>query len=129
MSDRGSHDGKFWLGFFIGGLLGAVVLFFLGTKEGKKTKKQLTEQGSNLLDELEKKLGELEEKGKDLVKQGEDIKERVIEKLADTKEDISQETTEKLDTTLAQLEALQEKGRATTATLRKRIFKNLPKRS
>ncbi|MBI4066469.1 YtxH domain-containing protein, partial [Candidatus Gottesmanbacteria bacterium] len=71
------HDNRFWFGFFIGGLLGAILLFFMGTKEGKKTGKLLEDKGNDLLDELQEKLEEMEKRGKELVKQGEELKGQV----------------------------------------------------
>ncbi len=129
MNESKHSDIKFWVGFFIGGLIGAVILFLVGTKEGKKTGKLLEEKGQDFLDELEDRLAELEKKGKDLVKQGEDIKEQVVGQLEDKKDDVSHEVVKKLDTALAHIEALQEHGRETTADLRKKLFKNLPKKS
>jgi len=128
VSEHEHGDIKFWVGFFVGGLLGAMTLFFLGTKEGKKTGKLLEEKGKDFIDELEQKLKDLEQKGKELAKQGEVIKEQVIEQIEDKREQLSHETTKKLDTALAHIEALQEHGRETTADLRKKLFKNLPKK-
>lgn len=127
MSEK--RDTKFWVGFFIGGLIGAVVLFLMGTKEGKKTKKLLTERGKDFLDDVEDKLGELEKKGKELAKEGEVIKDQVLENLEEKKEVLSEGATEKLDSALAHIEKLQEQGLETTATLRKKLFKNIPKKS
>ncbi len=121
-------DLKFIAGFFIGGLVGALTIFFLGTKEGKKAGKLLRQKGEDVVDELEDKVEELERKGKDLVKQGEEIKEQVIEKLEDKKEELTETATKKLDSALAHIEELQEHGRDTTASIRKRLFNNLPKR-
>lgn len=127
MSEGNRHDVKFWIGFFIGGFIGAVVLFFLGTKEGKKTGKALESRGRDLLDELLEKLEMLERKGKQLVCEGEEIKENVIEAIEEKKEDLTETTTEKIDSALAHIEVLQERGRETTAALRRR-FKNIPKK-
>ncbi|MEK7119142.1 MAG: YtxH domain-containing protein [Patescibacteria group bacterium] len=111
MSDDRQSGGKFLFGFFIGGLIGALTIFFLGTKEGKKTGKLLKDKGEELIDDVQEKISELEKKGKELVKEGEDT------------------AAEKLESALAHIEALQEHGRQTTANLRKRIFKNLPKKA
>jgi len=121
------HDNRFWFGFFIGGLLGAILLFFMGTKEGKKTGKVLEEKGKDLLEELQDKLEEMEKRGKELVKQGEEIKEQVVDEIKEKKEDLTDAAAEKLDTALAQIEKLQEQSVETTAHLRKRLFRNLPK--
>lgn len=129
MSDERGHDGRFWVGLFIGGFIGAVILFFLGTKEGKKTGKFLQRKTDDLLGDLEDKVGDLEKKGKEFIREGEAIKDEVLETLDEKKGKITEDLTDKLDSALAQIEDLQEKGLATTATLRKRIFKNTPKRS
>lgn len=129
MSEEHHGEGKFLLGFFIGGLIGALTIFFLGTKEGQRTGKLLKRKGEDLLDDVQEKIEDLEEKGKELVKQGEAIKEQVLENLEEKKEKVTESTAEKLDTALAHIEELQEHGRQTTASLRKRLFKNLPKKS
>lgn len=129
MSDHEHHDTKFWIGFFVGGLLGAIILFFMGTKDGKKTGKMIEEKSKDFLEEFEERLKELEQKGRDLVKQGETLKEEVVEQIEDKKDDVSHDAVKKLDTALAHIEALQEHGRETTADLRKKLFKNTPKRS
>ena len=128
MTSDNHHDNRFWLGFFIGGLLGAVLLFFMGTKEGKKTGKALEEKGKDLLTELEKKLEEMEKRGKDLIAHGEEIKEQVADELKEKKEDLADAAAEKLDTELARIEKLQEQRVETTKALRHRFFKNIPKR-
>ena len=127
--EHNGKDLKFWIGFFIGGLLGAIVLFFLGTKEGKKAGKLLEVKGKDLLDELEDHLDELDKKGKELAKQGEEIKDEVLDKLGEKKGELTETATEKLDEALAHIEKLQEHGRQTTMAIRKSLFKNIPKRS
>src|SRR5258706_16129718 len=131
MNDEHHHgtDIKFLAGLFIGGLVGAAAIFFLGTKEGKKAGKFLKQKSQDVADELEDQVEQLEQKGKDLVKQGEEIKEQVIEKLEDKSEELTETATKKLDSALAHIEELQEHGRETTASIRKRLFKNIPKKS
>ncbi|MBI3577458.1 YtxH domain-containing protein [Candidatus Gottesmanbacteria bacterium] len=109
MNEQNHRDGKFWAGFFLGGLIGAVTLFFLGTKEGKKTGKMLEKKGQDILDNLQ------------------DKKDEIIEKLEDKKEDLTEQAADKLDDALSQIEDLNEKTLKTTANLRK-VFKNLPKK-
>ncbi len=121
MSERNPRDIRFWVGFFIGGLIGAIVLFFLGTRDGKKTGKLLQDKGEDILDQLRGRLDSL-------VKEGKDIKEDVIEKIEEKKEGVVKSASESIDTALAHIEELQERGRQTTATLRKQ-FTNLPKKS
>jgi gas vesicle protein len=122
-------DVKFLAGFFIGGLVGALTIFFLGTKEGKKAKILLEKRGKDVVDDLEDEIEVLEQKGKELAKHGEEVKEQVIEKLEDKSEELSELATKKLDSALAHIEEIQEHGRETTASIRKRLFKNLPKKS
>jgi len=127
MSDNHNHDGKFLFGFFIGGLIGALIIFFLGTKEGKKTGKIIEGKGRDLIDELEEKLDKLQEKGKELVKQGEEMKEKVMDSIGDKKDEVTEAAAEKIDVALAHIQEMQQKGAETTATLRKQ-FKNIPKK-
>ncbi len=126
MSEDHGGDAKFMFGFFLGGILGALVIFFLGTKEGKKAGKVLEEKGKDILNDVNDRVAELEEKGQELVNEGKEIKKEVVEKLEEKKEVLTEAATEKLDTALAQIEELQVQGQQTTAELRKRIFKNLP---
>lgn len=130
MSESQHHDKdiRFLAGFFIGGLLGALVIFLVGTKEGKKYAHLLSGKGKDMLGDLEGQLEELEKKGKELVKQGEAIKDQVIEQVEEKKEELSEKAAEKLDETLAKIEEVQEKSLQTTANIRKRLFKNAPKR-
>lgn len=121
-------DFRFFIGFFIGGLIGAAIIFLLGTKEGRKTGKLLEEKGRDFLDDLHDRIRELEKKGEALVAQGEELKEEVVEHITDKKEELTQTATSKLDDALAQIEKLQEHSLDTTAQLRKRLFKNLPKK-
>ncbi len=114
MTSDNHHDKRFWFGFFLGGLLGALLLFFMGTKEGKKKRE-------DLLDALEEKIDEIEKRGKRL-------KEDVVEEIKEKKEDVTEAAVEKLDTALAHIEKLQEASAETTRQLRHRFFKNLPKR-
>lgn len=129
MSEERTHgDLKFFFGLFLGGIIGALVIFFLGTKEGKKAGKILEEKGKDALDGLKDKVGDLEEKGKELVARGEELKEQVTETLEEKKEELTEAASEKLDSALAQIETLQEQSMQTTAAIRKRFFKNLPKK-
>ncbi len=127
MSDENHKDIKFWVGFFVGGLLGAIILFFLGTKEGKKTGRQLEEKGRDLFDDLLERLEEFEKKGKELITEGEVVKEQVMDVIEEKKEELTDTATDKIDSALAHIEALQERGRETTAALRRR-FKNIPRK-
>lgn len=127
MSDN-HNDNRFMIGFFIGGLIGAGLMFLMGTKEGKKIEKLIEKKGKETIDDLEEKVEELKEKGEELIKKGEVIKEQVMEQMEEKKEDLTEEATKRLDSALANVEHIQEKGLSTTATLRKRLFRNVPKK-
>lgn len=125
-----NRSNRFWLGFFLGGLIGAVTLFFIGTKEGKKTQKFLKKKSEDVLEDLEGKIADYKEKGKELVSQSEELKEEVIEKIEEQKGKMTQEMSKQLDSALSHIEELQERGRKTTEDLRKKLtFKNIPKKN
>lgn len=82
------QDGKFFSGFLLGLLVGAGVVFLLGTKKGKRLLKAISEKGldniSNILEEADKTadLDEVVEKKsrKEFVQEKEfDIREKPIE--------------------------------------------------
>lgn len=178
-TDSGNHqhppqvDMSFWVGMFLGGLLGAALIVLLGTDKGKKLAKQLQEEGLDLWDDtkgkfnlkkdellekankikdvvmekaedvkdetveqvtmkveaLEEKSTELIEKGKELIEKGKELEEKAVEQLEQTKDKLSDKAIEAADQSLAHIEQLQERGRATTQELRKRLFKNIPKKT
>lgn len=118
-------------GLILGGLVGAGLFFLLGTEKGKKIQKKLKEGGKKAAESMEDLVKELEEKGKELEEKAQEVKEQIQEKIEDTKENIKDQVSERIDSTLSHIEALQDKGRETTSqihdTLKKRFFKNIPK--
>lgn len=129
MNNEHNRDGKFWIGFFIGGFIGALTLFFYGTKDGKRTGKLLSDRGKDILGELEEKLDTFKKKGKELAQKGSEIGEEAVERIEKGKDVIVEASESRIEEALAHIEALQERGRETTASLRRRLFKNLPKKS
>ena len=107
--------GNFWLGFFFGGFLGTILIFLLGTKEGRKVAKKLLEKGEEISGDLEKKLKEIEKEGKKVVKKVEKVKKGVVKKA----EKQEKETQKKINDVLAKAEDLQEKSLQKTAELRR----------
>lgn len=73
--DDNNSQGKFFNGFLLGLLVGAFVVFLLGTKKGKRIWKAISEGGvdniSNLLDEANKSvdLDEVEEDDESPIKE------------------------------------------------------------
>lgn len=126
-------DGSFWIGIFLGGLLGAFLVIIWGTEKGKKMADHLRDQGSDLWDktkeQLEEKVEELQEKSEKLVKHGKELQKEITEKVVEVKDEVSQEALEKADATLGHIQKLQERGRNATADIRKRLFKNIPRKS
>ena len=123
----GSRDNKFWFGFFFGGLIGAIILFFLGTKEGQKMGKKFHTSGEDLIGDIQDRLEDLKKKGRELAQQSEQLKSSVLETVDGKKEKLTEEVTGKIDTALAHIEEIQERGRNATASLRK-AFRNVPKK-
>lgn len=128
MADSPKHDGKFWFGFFLGGLIGAITLFFLGTKEGQKAGKKIKDHSDDLLDEITSRLEILKDKGRELEAQGKELKEAVAGSVTEGKDKAAKDLVAKLDQTLAHIEEIQERGRKTTAGIRKGLFRNTPKK-
>lgn len=128
MSEERNNNTKFIIGVVLGGIIGAIILFLMGTKEGKKTRKELEDKGRELLGDLHEKLEEIESQGKELAERGEKLKKHIEEEIEDKKEYLTEEASVRVDQVLAKVEAIQEKGLEGTTNLRKKLFKNLPKK-
>lgn len=59
----GDEDGNFYKGLFFGTLLGVGLLWFLGTKEGKKLKKQITEKGEDFIEMAQENIDQVLSEG------------------------------------------------------------------
>lgn len=116
------NNRSFFTGLIIGGIVGAGLVFLFGTGKGKKLRKEIEEKGNELLAELDNFLDKLEERGKELKKETEAVKEEIVEKAEEIRGKMGEEVIKKLDDTLANIEALQERGRQATAALRKKYF-------
>lgn len=122
-----SKKGSFWVGLFIGGFLGAIGIFLLATKEGKKVSKNLQKRIDELLEQIDKKITELESEKKQLGKNASMIQTQVKKRIEDKRDEVVKETLGKVDKTLTHLEDLQTKGREMTKNLHQKFFKNIPK--
>ena len=54
--ESSSGAGEFYKGLFFGVLLGVGLIWFLGTKEGEKLKKELGEKGDEFLDKAKESI-------------------------------------------------------------------------
>ncbi len=133
MNEQQHQDNSFWVGLFLGGLIGALLIVLLGTEKGKKLADKLQEEGLDFLsdtkEKVEGKIGELEHRGEKLIEQGKELEKELVATVSEAGADLSEEVAEKTDEALAHIEKLQERGRATTANLRKQLFKNIPKKT
>ncbi|OGG09880.1 hypothetical protein A2154_04560 [Candidatus Gottesmanbacteria bacterium RBG_16_43_7] len=124
MNESKKDDFRFWFGFFLGGLLGALTLFFLGTKEGKKAARSIKRKGEDLVDDLQEKLDEIKDRGQRLLEETNQLKEKITDTISDKKDELTQDVAQKIDTTLASIESIQERGLESTANLRKDLGKS-----
>lgn len=121
--NNNSKNGNFWLGFFLGGLLGAFIIFVLGTKEGKKLLQKLIDRAEIYEEELEEKIVKLQERGEDLLAEAEEVKDKVVKEVAGGKRNISEKLISKIDQTLTKIEDIQRKGVAITSEVHHNYFK------
>lgn len=132
--EQQNGKGSFWLGLMIGGLVSVGLLVLLGSERGKKLLQKFQDEGIESLlgdakDEVAEKVEQLKGKGEELLEQSNDLQKEVVDTVTEAKADISEAVAEKVDETLSHIEAIQEHGRQSTAELRKRLFKNIPKKA
>jgi gas vesicle protein len=117
------NSGNFWLGFFLGGVVGAFILFVLGTKEGKKIAEKLIEQAETYEEELEEKVAKLQKHGENLLEEAKAVKEKVTKEVTGGKKSISNKLVSKMDETLTKIEDIQKKGVELTREVHRNYFK------
>jgi len=90
-NDTNRSSGNFFSGFMIGALIGATVVFLLGTKKGKKILKAISEEGldniSNIIEKVDKEinLDEVYEEEKNVIPKKQAVLEETIEQKPKTK--------------------------------------------
>ena len=114
---------NFWFGFFIGGLVGAFIIFLLGTKEGKKLAEKIEEKAEFFEEDIEKKVGKLQKQGEDLLQNAQDMKDRVAKEIVDKKASASDALVSKMDKTLSKIVDIQKKGMSLTEEVHSKYFK------
>lgn len=123
MNCNNHKGGKFWFGFFLGGLIGAFIIFILGTKEGKKLADKLLEQAEDYEEELEEKVEKLQQRGEALLAETEKVKEKITKEVETGKKAVSQALVSKMDQALTTIEDLGKKGVAITQDVHHRYFR------
>lgn len=71
--------GNFWLGFVLGGTVGALTALLFTTKKGEEIRERIVGEGEDWIDQVAEKLEEII---KDLEKQTHEIKEDAGEKVS-----------------------------------------------
>ena len=118
-----NKSGNFWLGFFLGGLIGAFILYLLGTKEGRKKLEKIIEQAETYEEELEEKVANLQRHGEIAFNEVEEKKEKVKKGIDGNKNTIKDNFTNRMDQALNRFENLQKKGIAFTKEAQRKFFR------
>jgi len=120
---KGCLKGLLW-----GILLTIGALIFFETERGQKLKKKLKEEEIDLLEDLPGLIDKLEEKSEEWVNEASNLEKDLKEKTVEVGQSLAEEVGEKLDVSLGHIAALQEHGREITGGLKRRLFKNIPKK-
>lgn len=120
-NERKSNN--FWVGFFLGGLVGAFIIFFMGTKKGKELTEELLERAQEYEEELEEKVAKLQQKGEEFLKEAQNMKEKVIKEVESGKKTVTENLADKMDVALSKVEDIQKKGVELTSEVRHHYFK------
>ena len=124
MEKNKKSDKKFSLGLFLGGLIGAAIIFILGTKEGKKLAENFVEKTEDFEKDLEVRVKKLRSKGEDLIKDAENIKIKLEKRIQEGKQTTSSILVSKIGESLKKLEEVQRKGISLTQELRDKYLKS-----
>lgn len=111
-----NNNGNFWFGFFLGGLLGAFIIYLLGTKEGKKKLEKVIEQAETYGEELEEKVSSVKRKS-------DNMEEEVISMGGYMKNSVKDKFTSRMDQALSKFEDLQKKGIILTKDAHRKFFR------
>ncbi len=123
MNDNSHKGGNFWLGFFLGGLIGAFIIFILGTKDGKKIYGLLEDEEDKFKNKIDDKIQTLKTKGEEYLKETDNLQKKVKQEVITDAKTVSQTIVDKLDDSLGQLQEVQKKGVELTEAVRSRFFK------
>lgn len=121
--EKENKRGPFFLGFFLGGLFGAILIFIWGTKEGKKIAKQLLEKGNLLEDELKEKIETIKDKGEEFLTEANQVKEKVDRQIAKSKKGVGKKIKKEINSALIKIESIGGKSAQISANIKKNYFK------
>jgi gas vesicle protein len=99
--------GRFWLGFALGGAVGALLALIFTTDKGEEIREKIAQEGEEWIDQAAEKLEEIIE---DLEKQTHEIKK-----------DVGEKVSKKIENPLASMKALQ--AEITSSPRKRRFFK------
>lgn len=120
-NEKGNNN--FWVGFFLGGLVGAFIIFFMGTKQGKKLADQLIEDTEGYEEELEEKVAILQKKGEEFLKGAREVKNKVIKEVESGRKEVNERLVTRMDEALTIIEDIQKKGVELTEDVHHHYFK------
>lgn len=120
-NEKGNNS--FWIGFFLGGLVGAFIVFLMGTKQGKKLAEQIFDEVEIYEEELEEKVAKLQKKGEELLEEAQNVKEKMVAEVENRKKIVSDTLVNKMDDALTKIENIQKKGVELTQEVHHNYFK------
>ena len=123
MNDNSHKSGNFWLGFFLGGLIGAFIIFVMGSKEGKKISQFLEDEEKDVRNKIDDKIHTLKTRSEKYLEEAGNLQKKIKQEVAAGTQTVSQTLVERLDDSLGQLQEVQKKGVELTAEVRNRFFK------
>ena len=123
MCNEKHGNGNFWIGFFLGGLVGAFIVYLLGTKEGKKVAERFLEQAELYEEELEEKVASIQKKGEELLSEVKTVREKVVRRVEEGKSAATETLVTKMDQALSKIEDIQKQGVALTEEVHHHYFR------
>lgn len=119
---RNEKNGSgFVIGFVLGAMAGAVLLFLFGTEKGKKLKEELQKKGKFSFKNLKELLEEFEERGTEFKKKAGEMTKKLEKKV----ESQAPEVKKAAEKGLTHIKKLQERGRKIAGRFFKRNGKSL----
>jgi gas vesicle protein len=116
-------QGNFWIGFFLGGIFGLILVFLYSTKEGKKIARSLLEKGEILEEGIEEKLALLEGKGEEMLEEAEKLKKEIVKKVNRNAKKVGKVVVTKVQETKDKVEDLEKKSASLTASVESAVSK------